>query len=138
MVFCGNIVGNYRLSRAQIRPLPQGLNLRQGNQFLHYDFSAPILHESPKQEALHDTIGKIDRAWAIEDDILYKTQIVREKWPLEAVQCNRFETNFFEGARSEGILRVRETIDYTWLPAEPVLELNKENMLPKAIELAYH
>lgn len=123
MVLGGKLFSNYRLSKAHLHQLPQGLDLEQGNRFLHYDYSSPIKAQNPNGIALQNTIALIDRAWAVENEKLYKTQIVREKWPLEAVQCNRFETNFFETAQLEGVFRVPETIDYKWLAAEPILDL---------------
>lgn len=130
MAIGGSLLSNYRLSEAHLHQLPQGLNLRKGEKHLHYDYSFPIQKPSQSSQELRKTIGTIDRAWAVEDDKLFKTQILREKWPLEAVQCNRFETNFFQTARLEGVFRVPETIYYTWLPAEPMLDLQKEVFPP--------
>ncbi len=119
----GSMLSNYRLAHASLHQLPQGLDLRQGEKHLHYDFSGPVLQPSQSQIELQKVIGGIDRAWAVENSQLLKTQIVREKWPLEPVSCNRFETNFFESARLEGVFRVPETIHYTWLPQEIIQSL---------------
>jgi hypothetical protein len=47
-------------------------------------------------------------------------QIMREKWPIEWVKCTHFETDFFKTARLEGAFKVKEMIDYEWLPVHKV------------------
>ncbi len=123
MTFAGNLIANYHLENANLLNFPSGLKLIQDDQFLQYHLTGPVFEPDAKSLQLKETIGAIDRAWAVEGHELQKTQIVREKWPLQAMTCTRFNTNFFETARLEGAFRVTETIHYTWLPAETVAQL---------------
>jgi Uncharacterized conserved protein (COG2071) len=124
MVFGGNLLTNYHLENAELANFPAGLELKCGDQFLKYHLAGPNLTPDHKMQELQQTIGAIDRAWAVENHELQKTQIVREKWPLMPMNCIRFSTNIFETARLEGAFKVPETIYYTWLPAETVQVLN--------------
>lgn len=123
IVLAGNLLSNYRLEHAILTNYPAGLHLESGDEFLHYHVAGPQLNLDEKTARLQKTIGAIDRAWAVEGDELQKTQIVREKWPLQPMHCTRFKTNFFQSARLEGVFRVPETIHYTWLPAETIRSL---------------
>ena len=123
LAWAGNLVANFRLQPAQLLNYPSGLTVNCGDRHLHYHLAGPVLEENDRLTELKSKIGAIDRAWAVVGDELQKTQIVREKWPLQAMNYVRFETNFFESAKLEGVFRVPETIHYTWLPAETVLRI---------------
>jgi Uncharacterized conserved protein (COG2071) len=124
MAWAGNLLTNYRLENAELVDFPAGLEMQAGDQFLKYHLAGPDLTPDSKLLELQQTIGAIDRAWAVENHELQKTQIVREKWPLLPMKCTRFSTNFFETARLEGVFKVPEKILYTWLPAESVQVLD--------------
>ncbi len=138
MVSAGNLLTNYRLELAHLENYPSGLRIRSGDQRLEYQLTDPVhAHEQDtKSIALQTTLSGIDRAWAMEENELQKTQIMREKWPLEAMNCNRFNTNFFESAKLEGVFRVPETIHYTWLPAETIETFTRQP-IPFSTELSY-
>lgn len=126
MVWAGNLLTNYNLEGAKLHNYPAGLHLETEDASLHYHVAGPMLVSDPKTQRLQNTIGAIDRAWAVESKELQKTQIVREKWPLQPMNCIRFKTDFFESARLEGVFRVPETIHYTWLPAETIRSLKSK------------
>jgi hypothetical protein len=125
LIWAGNWMANFHLQNAKLTNYPAGLRLDCGDKFLEYDLCGPNLTPSPQVVELQNKIGAIDRAWAVDGNELQKTQIVREKWPLQPMNCTRFATNFFESARFEGAFRVTESIHYQWLPAETVLKLPK-------------
>ncbi len=114
----GKLLTNYNLEKADIIATPQMLTLRQNDSFLTYalDDNAPSLTD----DYLYQQVSQIDQAYALIDNTVCKTQIMREKWPIEWVNCYHFQTNFFQTARLEGAFCVKETIDYQWLPAKPV------------------
>jgi hypothetical protein len=120
MVWAGNLIANYHLENAELLNFPSGLRLKRGDQFIEYHLVDPVYAPDAHSKKLQEIVGGIDRAWAVEGLELQKTQIVRDKWPLQAMNCSRFKTNFFESAKLEGVFRVPETIHYTWLPAETV------------------
>lgn len=120
LIWAGNLLANFRLQQAKFTNYPAGLRLDCGDHFLEYDLCGPNLTPSANILELQTKIGAIDRSWAMEGNALHKTQIVREKWPLQPMNVNRFATNFFESARLEGAFRVTESIHYEWLPAETV------------------
>lgn len=120
VAWAGNLVGSYRLEQARLVNHPGGLQLFQGDRYLRYATCGLATTPGDRVLALKTVVGGIDRAWAVEDGRLQKTQIVREKWPLQPLQSTAFATNFFESARLEGIFKVPETIHYTWLPPQPI------------------
>jgi hypothetical protein len=120
------LFSNYKLQRARLINTAAGLRLEHGDRFLEYYLAGPVEAPNEKLEALQAQIGALDRAWAVDGDELKKTQIVREKWPLEPMNCFRFSTNFFETAKLEGVFRVPETIYYNWLSPETVMHLQAD------------
>lgn len=121
IAWAGNLLGNFRFETAHLANYPAGLRLEAGKRWLHYHLAGPLLHPDVHIQSLQAQIGDIDRAWAVVGNELRKTQILRERWPLQPMNCIRFGTNFFETARFEAAFRVPEPIHYTWLPPETVL-----------------
>lgn len=107
---------SYNLETADLIATPQFLTLKQNDRFLNYvlDQETPCTIDTQ----LYEEVSQIDRAYSMMNNIVYKTQIMREKWPIEWIHCSHFQTNFFETARLEGAFQVREKIDYKWLAAE--------------------
>lgn len=116
MVWGGNLMTNYRLSNALITE-GDVFDLRQGDRFVRYKLTDKIPLED---QGLKSMIGALDRAYAIEQGKLMKTQIQREAWPIEYVACDSFETNFFKTAQLLGAFEVKDVIHYHWLPAVSV------------------
>lgn len=108
----------YNLEHAQIEGNADCMELKQGNKYISYQ----LQDHTPAafNPSLKDTIQAIDRAYAVVGDTVKKVQIVREKWPIEWVECTEFKTNFFRTARFEGAFKVAETIYYKWLPLQTV------------------
>lgn len=117
IVWGGSLMTDYNLSKANIINRADGFELTQGDKFIHCTFSDTSPKPLPELKA---TVGAIDRAYSIRGEKVMKTQILREKWPLEGLKCTHFETNFFKTARLEGAFRVPEVIYYRWLPAVAV------------------
>jgi uncharacterized protein YqjF (DUF2071 family) len=112
----GRLFTDYNLETAEIIATNQMLALQQGEHYLTYalDENPPVL----KDEKLKEHIGNIDRAYSILNGQIRKTQIQRETWPIQWVNCYHFRTNFFKSARLEGAFVVPETIPYEWLPPQ--------------------
>jgi hypothetical protein len=114
IAWAGSLLTNYRLGLASIREDADGLHLRQGKNFLHYQLSdTQVVEKSPW---LKQQVANLDRAYARNGNTMEVTQIQREKWPIQWTKCTEFETSFFKTARLECAFRVHETIDYQWLP----------------------
>ena len=114
----GQLMTNYNLEKAEIICTNQLLALKKEEKYLTYALDEQV----PKQrdECLKQTIGAIDRAYSLLDGQIRMTKILREKWPIEWVNCYHFKTNFFETARLEGAFQVNETIYYQWTPPQPI------------------
>ncbi|OKL40013.1 DUF2071 domain-containing protein [Pontibacter flavimaris] len=114
----GSWLTNYRLERAKLSEAGDAFELRQGEKYLRYRLG----DEKPaaEQEELYQKVGALDRAYSYIGNELMRVQIMRERWPIEWVHCEGFETNFFLTARLEGAFQVRDVIHYQWLPPEPV------------------
>lgn len=119
MVQAGRLLTNYRLEKAVLDNRKGGFELRQQDRFLRYQ----LKEEKPAQvnENLKQVVGALDRAYSSIGDQLVRVQIMRECWPIRPVNCENFETNFFETARFEGAFQVEEVIPYKWLPPQPVV-----------------
>lgn len=104
---------DYNLETASIAEKGNEVTISQGNTRVKYclDDASPVIDPE-----LKDTIGALDRAYAVLGDRVRVTLIQREKWPLQFANCSKFENTFFNTARFEGAFRVTETIYYDWLP----------------------
>jgi hypothetical protein len=116
IVFGGSLFTDYHLENAIINDSGSEFSLTQKNKSLEYS----IKDKDPeiKNEGLKEMIGAIDRAYSVLGNKIRVTQIQRERWPIELVECTEFKTNFFETARLEGAFLVREMIKYIWLPPQ--------------------
>jgi hypothetical protein len=109
----GRLFTDYNLEQGSIHENDNATAVFQGNQFVKYRLGN--LSQVPNPE-LQNTIGALDRAYSVLGDRTRVTQIQREKWPIQLVDCTEFETTFFKSAKLEGAFRVLETIYYDWLP----------------------
>lgn len=114
----GKWLTDYNLETAKLESFENMLELKQKDKFLDYAFKDRAPQE--KDEALKQRIGSIDRAYAMNGRTMQYVKILREKWPIEWIDCYHFQTNFFKTARLEGAFKVAETIYYEWLPPQHV------------------
>lgn len=112
----GKLFTDYHLEKAQIICTDQLLTLKQQDRFLTYALDENVPTQTDPK--LKESIQTIDRAYSILGGQIRKTQIQREKWPIEWVNCYHFQTNFFKTARFEGAFQVNETIYYEWEPPQ--------------------
>ncbi len=117
IVLGGRLMTDYNLERAMISEIDDEVTITQGANRVRYSLDGA---STLMNEMLHDTIGALDRAYAVLGDSIRVTQIQRERWPIQLVDCNVFENTFFKTARFEGAFRVPETIYYHWLPPKVV------------------
>ncbi len=109
---------HYNLETAELESFENMLELKQKNCFLNYAFrdKSPVI----KNESLKQKIGRIDRAYSQNGNQLQYVQIVREKWPIEWIDCYHFQTNFFKTAQLECAFKIAEPVYYEWLPPQNV------------------
>lgn len=124
MVLGGSLLTDYQLDGAELWNHKSDLDLRYKDKFLSYELDLSDTQPTVDPE-LRSVVGAIDRAYTIRNKQAYKTQIVREKWPLEPVTCTKFHTNFFKSAKLEGVFRVPEVIYYQWMPPK-ALHFNQD------------
>ena len=117
----GKLLTEYKLELATINENDNHVIVNQGDNVVKYSIEDEII-VTPDENSknLQKTIGALDRAYSFLGDSLRVTQIQREKWPIQPVQCHDFSTNFFSTARFEAAFRVFETIYYKWLPSKTV------------------
>lgn len=125
----GNWFTNYKLETAELIAFENMLELKQGDSYLNYAFKDKQPKE--KNEKLKKDIAALDRAYSMNGPELQFIKIVREKWPLEWIDCYHFQTNFFKTAQLEGAFKVNEIINYQWLPAENVFGLQSAVQIMK-------
>lgn len=118
IVLGGQLLTDYNLENAQLTCTESMLELKQGDKFLTYALDESVIPQ--KNEELFKVIGSIDRAYSVLGNDLRMVRIMREKWPIEPVECYHFQTNFFITARLEGAFKVNEVIHYQWLPPQNV------------------
>jgi hypothetical protein len=118
IVFGGKLMTDYNLETASIKETGNEVIIAQGGNEVKYCLDDLNVAQS---DELKNTIGALDRAYSIMgNSIIRVTQIQREKWPIQLVNCKGFENTFFNTAKFEGAFRVPETIYYDWLPPKIV------------------
>jgi len=117
----GKLMTNFRLENAQLTALSDGLLIRKQDKYLRYEVDPVTQRITPHQQRLKEAVRAIDRAYAVMGNDVYMTRILRDKWPLQPLPCPVFRTNFFESARLEGVFRVPESIEYTWLAPQKTI-----------------
>lgn len=108
---------DYNLELANIEERSSEVTISQGDRKVKYSLDDG---NAGANAELKNAIGALDRAYAVLGSTVRVTQIQREKWPIELVNCNRFENTFFKTAKFEGAFRVPETIYYDWFPPKAV------------------
>lgn len=113
----GKLMTDYNLEIATIEENGNEVTVSQNGKNVKYclDNASPVIVPE-----LMKTIGALDRAYSVLGDELRVTQIQREKWPIQFVNCSGFENSFFKTAKLEGAFLVNETVYYDWLPPKPV------------------
>lgn len=113
----GKLFTDYNLEYAAIDEHDGEVTLTQGDRRVRY-----CVGDSPvtTNHNLATTVGALDRAYSVLRNALRMTEIQREKWPIQSVECTGFENTFFKTARFECAFRVFETIYYDWLPPKTV------------------
>jgi len=117
IVLGGRLMTDYNLEVANIEETGDEVTITQRDRKIKYslDASNPTIDRD-----LKNTIGALDRAYSVLRNTVRVTRIQREKWPIQHVNCNRFENTFFKTAKFEGAFRVAETIYYDWLPPKAI------------------
>jgi uncharacterized protein YqjF (DUF2071 family) len=134
----GNWLTNFNFQTARIDNYPGGMRLHDGSHFIAYNVDGPLPPNDPTA-ASTATVGRIDRAYAIEKDQIWETRILRERWPLQSMHCNHFSTDFFQDARLESVHKVAVPIAYTWLPPRLVAAIHTPapaTAAPKGVSLS--
>jgi len=116
IVFGGRVISDYNLEQASFHIEGNSFSMKKKESFLSYEVNDKL--PLPELPELKETIGALERAYSVLNGKLRMIQIQREKWPIEAVHCSKFETNIFRTARLEGAFIVKETICYHWLPPQ--------------------
>lgn len=119
MVTSGRLLTDYRLYLATIRDKGEEVS------FIHKGKICTYRMAHVPDTAVHDpelfrTVSMLDRAYSVRGRSVRMTQIQREKWPIQQVECTLVKNSFFETARLEGAFRVFETIHYQWLPPKEI------------------
>src|SRR5574337_1362560 len=74
----GNLFTNYKLETAEMRCLDRMLELHQGEKYFNY---ALDLSAAPSTDAeQYKILTALDRAYAVEDEVVKMVRIQREKW----------------------------------------------------------
>lgn len=117
IVMGGQLLTDYNLEEARIEETGDQVIISQGTNHVRYTLNGLSVVANAE---LKDTIGALDRAYSVLGDTVRVTQIQREKWPIQPVNCAGFENTFFKTAKLEGAFRVLETIYYDWLPPKVI------------------
>lgn len=109
----GQLLTDYNLESARIEESNKQVVVSQNTNHVKYSLDSLSV---PANNELTNTIGALDRAYSLLGNAVRITQIQREKWPIQPVNCVDFENTFFKTAKLEGAFRVPEIIYYEWLP----------------------
>jgi hypothetical protein len=113
VAFGGSLLTDYQLGTAHIYNLDRMLELRQGDKYFNYALDLNAVADYGKEQ--RDTIGSLDRAYAVRDGEVHMVRILREQWPIRPVGCYLLETNFFRSAKFVSAFVVDEVIRYEWM-----------------------
>lgn len=113
----GKLLTDYNLEAARIAENGNEVTISQDDKYVKYCVNDSAITAN---DELRTTIGALDRAYSILGNTVRVTQIQREKWPIQLVNCTDFENTFFKTAKLEGAFRVFETIYYEWLPPKAI------------------
>jgi hypothetical protein len=113
MIAGGRALTDYNLEKASIIEGDSETTISTANNYVKYAIGNKA---AAGEEELIKMIGSLDRAYSMLDDKMRVTIIQREKWPIQAVECTKFENTFFTSAKLLGAFRIFETIYYDWLP----------------------
>ena len=116
----GKLLTDYNLELAEIEENPDEVIISQGKHYVKYCIDQ-FIEPSGEKEELKRTVGALDRAYSVLGKTVRVTQIQREKWPIQLVNCSGFENTFFSTADFQGAFRVAETIYYEWLPPKAIV-----------------
>lgn len=111
--FLGNLVANFKMSKAEVKEASNTISIYQEDKFLHYSLIPE--KDIDNNNELYQKIRRIDRSYALNNNDIQQTEIVREAWPIEPIVCNQFTTNFFQSAELIGAFQVKDPLDYRWL-----------------------
>lgn len=117
IVFGGSLMTDYKLQFANISETDNEVTVEQGSNRIRYCLG-DLLPEGDSELRL--TVGALDRAYSTLGATVRLTQIQREKWPIQLVECAGFENSFFKNPKLVGAFRVLETIYYDWLPPKAI------------------
>jgi len=113
----GKLLTDYNLEEALIEETNNQVVVSKNTNYVRYTLNG--LNAAEKDD-LKNIIGALDRAYSVLGETIRVTQIQREKWPIQPVNCGSFENTFFKTAKLEGAFRVLETIYYDWLPPKAI------------------
>lgn len=106
------LLTTFRFEKANINDLGYLFELRADDGYIKYALDHHT--DANGDVRLKQRIATVDRAYAPIGKNLYCLQVHRDHWPIEWVECYRFETNIFESARFEGAFQINVPIDYQW------------------------
>jgi len=115
----GGLLTDYHLEKAMIEDRDNRVMIKNERAYIRYHIDT-VPEQQPGPLALYRNVSALDRAYSMLGNRLRVTQIQREKWPIQFVKCDEFETTFFKTAKLEGAFRVFETIYYQWLPPRTI------------------
>lgn len=118
IVKAGALFTGYRLELAEIQSIDRMLELKKGTEKLAYALDLDSAGKAAP--ALLETVAALDRAYAVNGNTLQMVRILRDRWPLRAVDCYHFENTFFQTAELAGAFVVDDMIPYEWLPAQHI------------------
>lgn len=133
----GNLLTHFNFQTALFENVAAGLRVDADDKFVTYAIDGP-LDKAHQPTEITDTIARIDRAYAVESAEVWETRILREAWPLQAMHCNHFATNFFSSARLEAVYKVPMPIDYTWLAPRKVTFASTAQAQPSSSTASNH
>jgi len=115
----GGLLTDYHLEKAVIEDHKNRVVIKNSRAYVRYHIDS-VPERQSADSTLFQHVSALDRAYSMLGNRLRVTQIQREKWPIQFVKCEAFETTFFKTARLEGAFRVFETIYYQWLPPRTI------------------
>lgn len=118
MVAGGKVFTNYNLQKAQFDYSNTEMEVLSDDGYIK--FALDLRSRAETSTRLYQDIERLDRAYFVAENQLYRTVITRKEWPIQWAECFAFETNLFNTAKLEGAFFIDHPIHYKWNKPELV------------------
>ena len=107
-----NLFANYKLTNATFESSFDAYSLKQNRMYI--DYALNPYSSCRYKDDIYQKINRIDRAYDINKNRVYVSELMKNNWQIEPIKCYHFATIFFKSAHFLGAFKVKDFINHTW------------------------